>query len=56
MHTPRLTAKMDYTGVDVPLLHTDPMLGRDSRYRLITCACIQSACAPWLQSMSGESV
>ncbi len=27
-----LIAEMDYTGVDVTLLHTDPMLVRDSRY------------------------
>ena len=28
-----LIAEMDYAGVDVTLLHTDPMLGRDSRYQ-----------------------
>ena len=27
-----LIAEMDYAGVDVALLHTDPMLGRDSAY------------------------
>ncbi len=27
-----LIAEMDYAGVDVALLHTDPMLGRDSGY------------------------
>ena len=27
-----LIAEMDYTGVDVALLHTDPMLGRDSAF------------------------
>jgi predicted TIM-barrel fold metal-dependent hydrolase len=28
-----LVAEMDYAGVDVALLHTDPMLGRDSAYQ-----------------------
>lgn len=27
-----LIAEMDYAGVDVALIHTDPMLGRDSKY------------------------
>jgi len=32
-YTPHsLIAEMDYAGVDVALLHTDPMLGRDSAY------------------------
>ena len=33
-----LIAEMDYAGVDVALLHTDPMLGRDPAYQ---ASCVQ---------------